>query len=202
MDEKRKKWVCAWAVLLFAGVLVYRILNPYTQDKVEKLTFTNAGTSKPLKVSSQKTPRDKNNGSDFLFADFFNKGVYSKKVIQDLFVLPGRDVEKVEKDMGEAVETQGEDPGLMPLPAESENPIDPLQEAVKYISSFKYLGSYESAGERAFFLSRNKLVLVARVGDRIDGKYLVEKIGEHSIRINALNINQTINLDIREFNDD
>ncbi len=74
-----------------------------------------------------------------------------------------------------------------------------MEEAKEYITSYKLYGSYQQNGTRAVFLSKNKLVLVAKIGDRINGKYLINDINNQQIMIKALDINKTFHLDLREF---
>ncbi len=45
-------------------------------------------------------------------------------------------------------------------------------------------------------------MLVAQIGDRLDGKYLIDDIQDNYIRIKTLEFNETIHLDMREFNDE
>ena len=45
-------------------------------------------------------------------------------------------------------------------------------------------------------------MLVAKIGDRLDGKYLIDDIQDNSIKIKALELNETIHLDMREFNNE
>ena len=77
-----------------------------------------------------------------------------------------------------------------------------MDQVKDYIASYRYYGSYHSGDKKAVFLVKNKLVLVARKGDRIDGKYLIDDIQDDFIRIKALELNQTIDIHLGEFNDD
>ena len=134
--------------------------------------------------------------SDEVFTRYFNRQPLSRDVIRDIFLL--KSDEKPEQSKSAQVfqkKTNPEPVNIIPK-------VDPVKKVIDYITSFTFLGSYESGSRKAIFLSKNKLVLVARIGDRINGKYLMEEINEDKIRIKALDINETIHIDIKEFNDD
>lgn len=75
-------------------------------------------------------------------------------------------------------------------------------EAKGRLTEYQFYGSYEVGGTRAVFLGKNKMVVVARAGDRIEGKYLINKIEANEIKIKALDINKTFRIDVEEFRND
>jgi hypothetical protein len=198
MDDKQKKKVLAAVVVLLALTVVYRIMNPYTQDRVGTLTFENGGGAqvrdgKSVKLSDSMVLIDRDQ-PDSIVSRWLNRPSRSGKTVNDLFA----SIDKKEEETVTITETF--EP--VELPVEIEVAYDPVQRAKEHISSFTFLGTYKSAGKRAIFMGKDKLVLVVRVGDRIDGNYLVEEITDNSVRIKALDINETIHLDIREFNNE
>ena len=70
------------------------------------------------------------------------------------------------------------------------------------MASYTLYGIYKSENTKAVFLAKNKLILVARTGDRLDGKYLIDDIQDNHIKIRALDLNETIHFDMREFNNE
>ena len=193
MDDKRKKKALAAAVVLLALTVVYRIMNPYTQDRVQNLTFTNGkGALERGDTSERMTNREP---SDSIASRWLNRPRQSGKIVNNLFPSIEKKEEKREEEMVTIIEP-------VELPVEIKVAYDPVQRAKEHIASFTFLGTYQSGGKRAIFMGKDKLVLVARVGDRIGGNYLLEEITDSSVRIKALDINETIHLDIREFNNE
>ena len=200
MDDKQKKKVLAAAVALLAITVVYRIMNPYTLERVGTLTFETGGRpevreSKSLKLSDAMVLTNRE-PPDSIVPRWLNRPSRSGKIVNDLFA----SIDKEETPEETVTITEVFEPA--DLPVEIEVAYDPVQRAKEHISAFTFLGTYKSAGKRAIFMGKDKLVLVVRAGDRIDGNYLVEEITDNSIRIKALDINETIHLDIREFNNE
>lgn len=76
---------------------------------------------------------------------------------------------------------------------------DPVQEAKTGLAQYQLYGSYEVGGTRAVFLGQDKMVFIARAGDRIEGKYLIHEIGATEITLQALDINKTFQFDLEAF---
>jgi hypothetical protein len=173
--------------------LIYRLMNPYVQPRVDTLTYTGRSSdSKKIKAEP---------GDDRVVADPFarsNGKAVSGKVYKDLFALykPPQTAGQEKQSIGKKDRQLEITPPYRPVTK------DPVLAIKEYIASYKFYGSYDSAGKKAVFLAKNKLVLVARTGDRIDGKYEIEDIQDDFIRIKATDLNQTIDINIREFNDD
>ncbi len=203
MDDKQKRKVLVAVVVLLALTVVYRIMNPYTQERVGTLTFKNGGgarvrVDKSVKSSNAMVSTNREQ-PDSMVSRWVNRPSLSGKIVNDLFA----SMDKKEKtDETDETVTIIETVESVELPVEIQVAYDPLQIAKEHISSFTFLGTYKSEGKRAIFMGKDKLVLVVRAGDRIDGNYLVEEITDVSIRIKALDINETIHLDIRDFNNE
>lgn len=140
---------------------------------------------------------DKNNVYfDDVFVRYFNRQPFSGDVTRDIFLRKADRVVKVPKTVSPPEEKKKSES------IKKELKPDPRQEAIDYISSLRFLGYYESGSDKAIFFSREKLVIVARKGDRLNDKYLLEEITDKAIRINALDINEIIHLDIKEFHNE
>ncbi len=200
--KKNKNILILAAALMVLGVLIiYRILNPFTQPTVDKLTFTgkNNTTANDSRVSKKMNISQK----DPVISKFLNKKETTGKTFNDLFSIyhpphkMGKDFKytKTQTDVS-AVQKRP----FIKDPAQIKK--EQLQKAKDYITSYTLYGNYESENTRAVFLSKDKLVLLARVGDRLDGKYLIKDIQDTYIKFKALDLNETIHLDIREFSDE
>ncbi len=186
------------AVFLLIISIMYRVLNPFEQQTVDQLTYNGTKTDK-IKIQTKKNiTHEKQSPSQDLVFKFLNKSKISATVYNDLFriyyppeksdknhqidVLSKRDIQEGQKS--DSVKT------------------NPVQQIRDYLCSYKIYGTYKSEDIKAVFLSKNKLVLVAKTGDRLDGKYLIDDIQENYIKIRALDLNETIHLDMREFNNE
>ncbi len=175
--------------------LIYRLMNPYVQPRVDTLTYTG-------KVDNSKNLPTKPGDDGAVAADPFGPikdNQLSDKVYKDLFSLykPPKTDRKEKESIPEKKDSESKNiPTLEPVTK------DPAVAVKEYIASYRYYGSYDRAGEKAVFLAKNKLVLVARTGDRIDGKYEIDDIQDDFIRIKALDLNKTIDINIGEFYDD
>ncbi len=193
MKITKKNIIFIITFLLLIISVVYRILNPFVQPRIETLTFTGkkAKTEKEVEHTIVKTSRIE---SQSLIDTFINKPKISGKVESDLFAIYKAPLEKQPE------------PSIIrqkPEPVEKSLPVNnPLLDIKKYITSYRLYGSYEIDNKRAVFLGKDKLVLVAKTGDRLDGKYLISDIQENFIKIKVLDLNETIHLDMREFNNE
>ena len=173
--------------------IIYRVLNPFVQPKVDKLTFTGNKNNIVSKVEDM-TQSSRQSGSQGLVLKFLNKPKVSGETYKDLFSIyrpPQKKRIRMAKKKGiqtqKTVETVKKDPVL---------------EIKEYIGSYTLYGIYKNENTKAVFLGKNKLVLVARTGDRLDGKYLIDDIQDNYIKIKALELNETIHFDMREFNNE
>ena len=218
MTLNKKHIVFGVSVVLLLAAVAYRAMNPFEQARVDTLTYTGAGPGQGIAVLGskaqgsaaqegtasggkyhmvKKTPED----PALRLADaFLNASPVSGAVHKDLFALY-RSPETLQK---EAQQPAGTDPAEKDtaLPAEPEQVKDPLEEVRNYLTSYRIYGGFEGEQEKAVFMAKNKLVLVAREGDRLDGKYLIEDIGDTHIRITALDLNRTLHLNLRDFNNE
>jgi len=195
LDKKQILFIIVFILLIIS--IVYRVLNPFVQPRVDKLTFTGEKISKTGSVE-YKIDQNQHSEPQTLVSKFLNKPENSGKVYNDLFSMyrdPQKLSEKNEVDALDNKDIQDQDAlGMIQQGS--------VLEAKEYIASYRFYGAYKSEGKKAVFLSKNKLVLVARIGDRLDGKYLIEDIQDNYVKIKALELNETIHLDMREFNNE
>ncbi|THB80455.1 MAG: hypothetical protein D3926_07105 [Desulfobacteraceae bacterium] len=194
--------------ILVLGMLVisvvYRIKHPFVQREVDTLTFTGETmvTAAGVKKTSGLAAKEFEGKGVREISRFLSGSNWPGKVVVDLFALyepPRIEMPASEVVMAapEPVDTVVESPKPEPKPAK----INPVPEIARELKSYRFCGTYQSKGTRSIFLTRGKQVLVASVGDRIYGKYLIEEIADDHIRLKALDLNETININIREFND-
>ena len=202
MKLSKKHIILIISVLLLIASITYRVLNPFEQQKVEKLTFTGKKISK-TNIQTEKflAPEKKvqtQAQTQTILAKFLNKPKISAKIHKDLFSIykpPSKRIAK--KKVNIPV-----DKDIQNMQRTNKIKIDPVQEIREYLASYRVYGTYKSENTKAVFLSKNKLVLCAKIGDRLDGKYLIEDIQDNYIKIKALALNETIHLDMREFNNE
>jgi hypothetical protein len=190
MDNKKK----LLTVLLFvlAALLVYRLMNPFRQQRVDQLTYTgkSAGESRP--VDSQNSPMGLPQEADFLLGLLQTPPERSGRVTNPGFWGPGDRPLQDESPPGTEPDS---DAG-----ADSANAtLDPTLQVKQDLSQFRIFGFFKSRGELALFMERGKEILVVRKGDRIDGVYLVADITPQVLTIRAENIDEAVHIDLGEF---
>jgi hypothetical protein len=171
MDNKKK--ILIILIVIFVFTLSYRLMNPYRQETVSRLTFTN---------SKVYTKRDK--------TDSVRDAMRSDKVqgvMLDYLLNPPEHFDKVNKNI-----FFKEEPVKKELILQKDNPIKRVRNE---INQFKIFGSYETPDDKAIFFERGKQVLVIREGDKIDGKFIVEKISQQDVSLKSEEIDDRIHID-------
>lgn len=186
----RKKIILASLLIIFAIFFVYRLTHPFKQEKLDQLTYTNEDRRRKVTVKIDTLPETNYKPSNFhtIFSKFLNPPALSGDVVKNPFYQK-KELPEIEKK-NDMEEIDKEEPAGMK---------DPLVQVNKELSQFKVLGSFESEGEKAIFLGRGREMMVVRVGDRIDGKYLIQNISDASVTLKAENINETVHIDMSEF---
>ncbi|MFH2059883.1 MAG: hypothetical protein ABIJ59_13395 [Pseudomonadota bacterium] len=196
MKFNKKYIIFSIALMLLIVSIIYRILNPFVQPRVDKLTFTGKKKAQPNNEYAIK--KDFRNESQTLVSKFLNKPEVSGKVYKDLFAIY-RPFQKVDKTKAVKIVTNKNDQAQK---TDSQIRAEAILEAKKYITSYRFYGIYTTKDTKAVFLAKDKLVVVARIGDRLDGKYLIDDIQDSYITITALDLNETIHFYMREFNNE
>ncbi|MCK5312694.1 MAG: hypothetical protein KAJ62_11320 [Desulfobacteraceae bacterium] len=183
-------------ILLIISI-IYRVKNPFVQEEVDTLTYTGTKTVKiSLGQNKNKTGQSQ---SDTLVSRFLNRSEFSGEIVNDLFSFYNSSDYLKGK-----TEIWGPDGEITQEERINDEDIedDPISKISKDLLSYKFYGTYKSQETRAIFLVKDKLVLVASIGDRIEGKYLIEELRDNYIRLKALDLNETIHIDMREFNNE
>ena len=190
MKLNKQYIVFAIVFVLLIIAIIYRIKNPFIQKEVDTLTYTGKKTGEISLGKSRSSAGDSQLSK--LASRFLNRPQFSGEIATDLFSL------YINTD-GFPGEAQNMGPNGEYIQEERKDPVAKIS---KDLLSYKLYGSYKSQGKRAIFLVKDKLVLVASVGDRIEGKYLIEELQDNYIRLKALDLNETIHIDMREFNNE
>ena len=175
MDSKKK--ILIILSVIFAVTLSYRLMNPYRQKTVSQLTFTNSKVyTKTNKTGSVRGSRRTANIQDVMLDFFLNPPEHFDKVYKNIFFKE----EAVKKE----------------VISQKDNPIKRVKNE---ISQFNIFGSYETLDDKAIFFERGKQVLVIRKGDKIDGKFLVEKISQQDVSLKSEEIDDRMHIDLGDF---
>ena len=180
MDNKKK--ILIILSVIFAVTLLYRIMHPYRQETVSQLTFTKS--KEYTKINKNKSvcgPRRTFIIPDVMLDYFLNPPEHSGKVYKNIFFK--KEIAKTEA-------------GSKPAFTQENSPI---KKATNDISQFKIFGSYKTPDDKAIFFERGKQVLVIRKGDKIDGKFLVEKISQQDVSLKAEGIDDQVHIDLGDF---
>ncbi|MDM8539199.1 hypothetical protein QUF70_20790 [Desulfobacterales bacterium HSG17] len=204
MKLSKKHIILILSVSLLIISIIYRVLNPFEQQKVDKLTYTGKKISK-TDIPAEKflTPEKKlqsqtQHQPQTLVSKFLNKPEISAKIYKDLFSIykpPSKQatVKKVYIPVDKDIKTRQITKTIKK---------DPVQEIKEYLCSYRVYGTYKSENTKAVFLSNHNLVLCATIEHRLAGLYLIDDIPDTYITLKALALNETIHLDMREFNNE
>jgi len=184
MDRKKK--ILAILAVIFVISLAYRIMNPFKQEKVTVLRYTESHAQKTTPKSIPAKAKKKSSSSYVMLDLFTNPPKHSDKVIKNIFFKKKPVEKKTLIDTKHNMATKV-------LTVE-----DPVEKIKKDLSKFRIFGSHESGDKIVLFLERGKQIIVIRKGDRIDGKYLVEKITKQLVTISADNIDEKLHIDLGE----
>ncbi|MBW1745179.1 MAG: hypothetical protein JRG74_05295 [Deltaproteobacteria bacterium] len=185
MDRKKK--ILAILAVIFVISLVYRIMNPFKQEKVTVLKYTGSHEQKTVQKSIPTKAKKKSLFSSYVMLDLFTTpSKHSDKVIKNIFFKKKSAEKKTLINTKHNMETKV-------LTVE-----DPVEKIKKDLSKFRIFGSHESGDKIVLFLERGKQIIVIRKGDRIDGKYLVKKITKQLVTLSADNIDEELHIDLGE----
>jgi hypothetical protein len=191
--QGRKKTVLAVCACLFAASLTYRILNPYEQKTVTQLTFTGKPVRSPVakRAGARSTAAKAKEG--VLIDLFLSPPPHSGKVQKNVFFL--------QKSREPENRVAAAPPIQKPVasPAAPASVMDKRLKVQEELSRFKSFGFMQQGNQRILFLERGKDIFVIRVGDRIDGKYLVKSITEKALIIRAESIDEDVRIELGQF---
>ena len=204
MDRKKVFLIIAWIVL--AGVILYRFQHPFVQKEVAQLTYTGAQKpddrgdasagrqkGKTARTRTEAAEQKKRQENPILSGPGHFHSSHIHKDLFGIYEPPGKKgLKTITRRLSEKI----------PPVAQKERPEDLLETIKAYLSSYQLYGTYKDEKSAAVFLAKNKKVLVARIGDRLDGKYQIDDIRKNRISFRALDLDKIIHLDMREFSDD
>jgi hypothetical protein len=193
VDRQQILFGCVFVLLMAA--IAYRVMHPFVQPRVDSLTFTGKKhTGGPIVNKAIKS--EAQDLQDPVISQFVNKAKFSGKVYQDLFSIYQPVQPAVEKPQPAEQSMNETEQNISAVEK------DPAAAFRKYITSYKIYGSYEGEDGKAVFLSKDKLVLVAKEGDRLDGKYVIDDIGDAHIRFFLPDLDRPVTVDRGEFDDE
>ena len=189
----RKKIILVVLVVIFLICLGYRIMHPFKQERVAELTYPAKrvivkSIKGPSNVSGKKASKA---GNGVLLDLFIQPPKHKAKMIRNVFESTPIKKTTQPAEVAKKIEQQK---AASTLP-KKENPIE---SANRDLARFTAFGMFERGDEKIVFLERGKEVLVVRKGDRIDGKYLVEKITDQKITLKARRIDEPVYIVVGE----
>ncbi len=198
MKTDKKLIIFIVVFILLIASIIYRVMNPFVHKTIDTLTYTGNRFDKSANGRVVKV-RDLKEKSTSLVQQFLNKPKVSNTVFKDLFSIYSPESNKI---VGKRKLAQKNNKGILNKKTDQEDQTNSITKIREYITSYKWYGVYKSQGERAVFLAKDKMILVAKPGDRIDGKYQIEDVQDMYLKIKVLDQNQVLHLGIREFEDE
>jgi hypothetical protein len=188
--QDRKKVVLAICLCLFAISATYRLLNPYQQERVARLTYSGGSSraSKPEPGANSRAPEKEDR--EVWIEPLLNPPIHSARVHKNIF--------QKQKPPGPGPDLS-EEPVAVQTAAGASPEIDKRQQVQEDLSKFKSFGYMQGQGDKLLFLERGKDIFLIREGDRIDGKYLVKSITEKQLIIRAESIGEDVRIDLGKF---
>jgi hypothetical protein len=179
MGQKQK--ILIGLLALLAVAVAYRLMNPFEQASVDRLTYARATKVATTRAAGQAQPQ--------------------AELRLDLFQSPPQINAKIERDLFQRPSEPISANDTKEKPAETKPPPRPKtdqQKIEEHFKRFKVFGSYRHGKKAYLFLQRGKQVLVVTQGDRIDGKYEIKEVAEKSATISAQNLPAPIKIHFDE----
>ena len=208
MKVNKQQAMFITSLVLLAAAIAYRVMNPFVQPRVDTLTYT-GNTPGKAGVVTRSVRKDAGPGNedregdgsiqDKVVSQFVNKPDFSGQTHQDLFLQyqpPRPAAQKAEQTERKTAEKTRQ------TSDETEDPVADIRDIREYLTSYKIYGNYEGDKGKGVFLAKNKLVLVAKQGDRLDGKYVIDEITDSYIRFSIPKLNRTIRIDKGAFDNE
>lgn len=184
----RKKILLAICLSLFAVSITYRLLNPYRQARVAKLTHERIVTQKAPPSPAKGAERSGGREASDVWVDLVqNPPQHSGAVQQNFFFRPP----PPEPQANPAQEAALRPPEPAPDPV-----VDKRLQVQEELSRFKWFGQMLGKREKVVFLEKGKDILLLREGERIDGKYLVKSITDKFLVIRAESIREDVRIEL------
>jgi hypothetical protein len=183
--DRNKKILCVLFALLALSI-AYRLFHPYEQKEAASLKYRDVAQG----VTSRKIPENRSNSHHPPIVELSLLDKPAKRshdVLRNLFF---------EDTPVEAAKEPDPTPEQSkPEPAKPRAP-DPMETVNRDLGQMKVFGYYEGLGHMKLFVERGREILVISEGDKIDGKYLVKKIGNTQLTLRAENIGEDVHIDL------
>lgn len=179
MDRNQK--ILAVLGVVFLLTLSYRILNPYEQPTVAKLT-NDGQRSAERRAEPGKTPKPAEDPLVVADAYYLNPQRFKADVKRDPFSKAA--------------------PRPAPQPrAQASAPQTPEGRIREAFSRFKVFGSFRQGGNQVLFLQRGKQVILVRKGDLIDGQYTVKDFADNNVTVTSSDVEAPVRIQLEEMPD-
>ena len=191
--EKKKAILIALTALFFT-TLVYRIMNPFQQQTISRLTYqsgqpVSAGTGTDQRVGRSSDPE-----TGVMLELWMNPQRQPATVFRNIF-----EKRSVAADNAQPRTVSASSPEREPINAQSGNRADSYLHGLQQeISRFTAFGAYESDSARFVFLERNKDIYIVRKGDVIDGRFRIQDISNHAMTVQSETDGQSASIDISD----
>jgi hypothetical protein len=188
--RRRQQVILAALLALLGGSLSWRMLHPFRQERVAKLTHDRRPARNTVPRVAGAPP--------------------SAAAEQPTAVLPAAPMEEAQAAPLHRAEVQRDPfwstppappaapPGI-PGAAPPTPPPDPLLRLREELARFRVFGSWEDAQGMAVFLERDREILLVRRGDLIDGRFRVEQIDRRRMVLRAEQEKETVQIDLDDF---
>ena len=183
MWKSKKRQILVGLLLILSVTVIYRLMNPFEQQTVDRLTYgrtTRVVPDNPTPSNNQESNRT----SQVMTALLNQPPTLSSEVKRNPFQMAN--ASRASSQAGPAA------PAPPPPPRSAQ---DRIREALQQFTRF---GDFRRGKERYIFLERGKQVLVVGPGDVIDGKYKVEAIGDQSISVTTTESPEPVEVGLEE----
>jgi len=205
MTPEREKLILAASMTVLLFMLIYRVMNPYEQQAVKELKYPAKSQEKAAeekgKAGKKEDPADE---IKVMLQVLRHQPEHSGEVISPHFfqAIPGISPVAAAPDLANEAEPEKQaEPdfdGDKLETASGETP-DALTALNEMLNQLKVIGVYSSGADRAIFFQRDKQSIIARKGDRLDGKYLVEEITADEVVFKADQVEERVRLSLVPF---
>lgn len=189
MNISRNGKILIVLLMVLCVAVIHRILNPFQQQTVDSLTYTGKpGEAAASSHRIHKNPAERTEALVLLDL-MINPPQHSDKTVRDLFSMPKAVVETSNSTGVSDNQTKTAEQAA----AKESDPATLIREEIQ---QFRIFGLYEKAGKKILFLEKDKDVLMVREGDRIHGKYLVERITDRDVVFKSEDMNVSVAMDM------
>ncbi len=183
MGPNNKKRILLILLLILAGSITYRLLNPIEQERIARLSYTGVRPAVPHKIKAGDT-----------------SSAETGRIIRlDLLTEPRSHSGRTRRDIFNKRRVTVQ----RPQPASPPRVIPPAnlerRKVQEQLDRFRTFGYMDQKNERTLFLEYGRDILVVRKGDRINGKYLVKDINPERLTLWAEMLGEHIHIDLTQF---